>query len=398
MNARFLSIGFCVIFVAVYLGYSHIIEEFADRRAELRRYHEKLATDKESEWRAQSELLQQELVRKRNDLAEQQQQDLAQAFGGPMKAIVNDPRLSLTQMIRAVGAQAAPAGTRVQVRVDRFIDFQLHLDLPASVDQSAIVLLVTEVLRETSDYLSSLICVRSGEIVAELTRDEIQSIFDWNAADAEAVAKLSRNQEEQRATPAFDTTGTTRLTNVLPQERARIAFAKRIDEALEEVKKAVDLQNRALDLRGLRTKDFSGRREQIAEAKAMLRGAAATLEEPTAAYEALLRQEGLPNAAIEGIIVPLRKALPPTRDLRRVIELFQARAAAGAELFNILDRHQQGWDPDGTGEYFTFNSESVAEQVRHQQRLLSEETVALEKALRRWADQPSPAKAETNRD
>lgn len=77
MNARLLSIGFCIIFVAVYWGHSRIIDHFADRRVELRSYHEKLAREKESEWRAQSELLQRKLVEKRSDLAQQQQQDLA---------------------------------------------------------------------------------------------------------------------------------------------------------------------------------------------------------------------------------------------------------------------------------------------------------------------------------
>jgi hypothetical protein len=318
-----------------------------------------------------------------------------------MKAIVNDPRLTLPQMIRAVAAQAAPAGTRVQVRVDRFIDFQLHLDLPASADQNSISQITTNILKETSDYLSSLIIVRQGEIIAELTRDEIQSIFDWNSADPEAITKLLRNEEEQRATPAFDTTRTTTAPNAafdLPQERARAAFSKLIDEALDNIKKAVDLQNTALNLKGLRTKDFSPRRKQITEANALLRTAATTLQESTTAYEKLLRAEGLSNSDIDTIVASLRKTPPPTRDLRRVLDLFQSRASAGLELFNILDRHLQGWDPDATGDYFTFNSETLSEQVREQQRLLAEETIALEKALGQWANQPSPPKLEKNRD
>ncbi|HVK59368.1 MAG TPA: hypothetical protein VM735_11355 [Candidatus Kapabacteria bacterium] len=381
MKPQFLTLSFCLLFALTYSAHLWINQRFTKEREELRLLNERTALEKSDRWRRDSERLQQDFVRARSDLATRQQAELEKALGGPMKTIVNDPRLNIRQMIRAVAAQAAPAGSQVNVRVDRFTDFQLNLEVPASTDDESLVRIANDILRETSDYLSTVLIVRKGEVAGELTRDEIQSVYNWGSVERPALEKLLRPQVKE-SEPEFDTSrSNVRPAQAVPAERARLALNAAIKQAAEGFQDAVKTQNEVFDLKGFQLIEISARQKRVVDANQAVRKAGDLLRDTPAAYERMLKEAGVSAEESEQIVAEYRSSAPKGIAARRMVQLFESRSAAGLAMLDVLERNSTEWELDATGDFISFKSARVSDLLREAQRLFGEETVALERAM-----------------
>jgi hypothetical protein len=115
------------------------------------------------------------------EAANRRRREIQQAFGGAVQEVAKNPKLPLTEMIRSVARLCAPRGTEVEVRVDRFTEFDVDFQLTRKISDDEMARVTKAFLGECSAYVNSIRFIHAGQVIAEADRRKIDSIPDWKS-------------------------------------------------------------------------------------------------------------------------------------------------------------------------------------------------------------------------
>lgn len=111
---------------------------------------------------------------------QRREQELIVAAGGPADHAVKDPDLNISQMLERLALACAPSGSRATVKVDRFTEFELVIDIESQAVSSVLGEMTTCVLSRAAPYLHTIRFTRQNTLIAELTPDSLASVGDWS--------------------------------------------------------------------------------------------------------------------------------------------------------------------------------------------------------------------------
>src|SRR5579864_1395338 len=123
-------------------------------------------------------------------------QQLNEAWGDPVQAAWKNPYLSIEQMLGQLGRACAPAGTQVDVRVDRFTEFEVTLGLDRDAEVGELAQISLCMMQHGSPFVRNLRFTRAGRLLAELETAELDAKRDWaKASQAEIEKYLSMSKD-----------------------------------------------------------------------------------------------------------------------------------------------------------------------------------------------------------
>lgn len=124
--------------------------------------------------------------------SERRRAEQVQAAGGELAYALCDPGVSLRRSLTLIAENCLPAGTTVEVRVERFVEFEVMARLPARVAPGALAQATRCLLIEAAGLVHSLTFVADGTVAARLDRQTIESVADWAAIpDSQLESLLS---------------------------------------------------------------------------------------------------------------------------------------------------------------------------------------------------------------
>jgi hypothetical protein len=114
--------------------------------------------------------------------------ELENAWGGGIKAVLRDPNLSISEMLRKAALTAFPDSGRVEVKIDNFNEFDVFIHVKETVDKDKASQAIKFLISNCGKYVNSVSFVYNGEVVKTIDRRGIDSIEDWESADLDSVA------------------------------------------------------------------------------------------------------------------------------------------------------------------------------------------------------------------
>ncbi|MBN8248473.1 MAG: hypothetical protein J0L84_13665 [Verrucomicrobia bacterium] len=152
-----------------------------------RRHAEAIAADRvtQARERADRELGALEEIRRQ---ASRHQTEFVQAAGGELAAALCDPGVDLAQALRLIAESCVPPRAAVQVRVERFTEFEVTVHLATAPAPGELVRVSRCLLTETSGLVHSLRFLEGGRLVGHWDRRRIESIPDWPAATEDQIS------------------------------------------------------------------------------------------------------------------------------------------------------------------------------------------------------------------
>jgi len=172
-NKRLIVVSVCVALV----GWIYISVHYANKREELKKQHTQQTASLKNQWN-----------RERQTRKGEYRAELEKAWGGGIKAVVKDPKLAITDMLRKAGVTACPEAMRVEVKADNFNEFDVFIHVKAPMDKDTAAATVKTLLGDCGKYVNSVSFVYSNEVVKTIDRRGIDAIKDWTSADLASVA------------------------------------------------------------------------------------------------------------------------------------------------------------------------------------------------------------------
>src|SRR5436190_7878378 len=317
MNFRVLVIGLTAVAVGGLFTSTRIQNHFEEARADLQREYRVRLQEKEGErtqrlfearirWTEELETRNRELLQERE-----------RTLGGPLEEILKNPDLSIGQMLLGIAAHYTPTGSRAQVRVERFTEFTIYLDLLPSVSAEARAQLCKDIIKDGLPYVSTLVLRRAGNVVGIIEREAIESVADWTNVPISTVAAMlgkSMAPEDSAWASAGNSVEKTRASTApgSPEERAERLFMRQFKQAEEALSNAIKLQDEAVSLERLRIKeDLGPRRKQLETAGKLARQFVNFFQDALYIYEGLLQSEKLSNDYVQAAVRTREKAISP---------------------------------------------------------------------------------------
>lgn len=127
--------------------------------------------------------------------SERRRVELVQAAGGELAYALCDPGVSLRRSLALIAESCLPPGTAVEVRVERFIEFEVVARLSVRATSEAMAKAARCILIEAAGPIHTLTFVANGAVAARLDRQTIESVPDWTAIpDSQLQALLSEGE------------------------------------------------------------------------------------------------------------------------------------------------------------------------------------------------------------
>lgn len=369
-------------------------KSIAKLRSDFKRYSAE-AIQKFTRLREEKEQL---LRGKTRDEAARRKLEVDKALGGPVDAALRNPEFTLQRALQSAADACAPSNSVARVEVDRFTEFTVVIRSPEPLATNQMIAFAREFLPQTSKYIDSVRFSVREKIIAELDREDIQFVSNWNeVSDARLIMLLAR---ELPASVAQDAAELARirqeqaLAEVLVAEpglrekvsRADRNFRQIAQKAYEHLSLAVDLTHRAAAITEVRALgDLDKLEKQIRDARDHFARSKEFWKSPADAWGKSLAAENLSAQAREQFTQNF-SAVFQTDDqkMQKLFEALDGQMESTAYLLRLLADNQGGWKflrEEGAIQFTDLNFGRTFERARLQVRNDAEAT---QTALQIW--------------
>lgn len=364
------------------------------RLLDLQAAQTKQLAEKKNQWAEARGNLQESLERELEDERISFTNTLITLQGGHVPAIAKRPNQTVPQLLQNTVAACLPAGAKATVKVDRFTEFSILIDLASKPTRGELVSISACFLPYTAAYLHQVVYRFQGSMLAEIGKQALESVTDWNGLSRERFAALFDwgSEDGPEAVPAVSTAlpPEDRQEPVLVQEQRRVSrvFYDEFNRANQELTEAVRALQRAVDLKKFESREErSARLESITVAESRLKWAHAVLSDPPGRYEQLLREARFVPAYIRASVRGCDRRYGFCRvnadDLfRRAQDLSKATRS----YLTLLITESESWSFDTSGEKFLFSQPRVANEFTSRRDELNLRMTEFGRALKNWND------------
>jgi hypothetical protein len=376
-----------------------IRDGFRREQSEFLSRHRETIMAREREWareRAQREL---DWHTKARERTHRQAQELETALGGPAAAAARNPDLGIGASMERVAQACAPRGTRVRVRVDRFTEFTLVLELASPLHEAALAELAHCILAYSATYVDRLQFSLRGNVLAQLDRRAIESVSDWSQINPGDVQRLLAIPNIENRTADFTSEDRESLpesdedaaSNQTPEDKVQDEAFERFQASMTAANKrfqsALKLQFQALEQIDVgQREDLAANHGMLQQAETLAAQARPVLENPSGEYRSILLAARLDSAYVNSAA-------------RTVAQRYDSMRTATAEVFNQLSNHRRSadallvslarhfgdWSYDSQQRGIKYTAAGTqdlsAAWDRHEQ-----DSSALNAAIQRWSD------------
>ena len=294
---------------------------------------------------------------------------LEQAFGGPIAAASKNPDLTISESIEKIASLCAPRGSKVRVSVARFTEFTAIIELPRKLDDLSMAQITQCILGETSTYLNQVQFAHGGRIIAEIDRREIESVMDWRNISPAQIKTLLIDPGDLRIEVAASRSSASSGGNSVEerqnwspemrrQREAMDAFDATLKSAHKNFNASVEAQTQARDITGVRQAfDLIAKGRQLEQAEQLASEAKIILEDPAGAYAKILSAAAIDDTYQRASI---RDAVARYQTSARAVHNVFAQNAetirATSEYLEALSKHFANWTYNGQTKIFQFKS------------------------------------------
>lgn len=349
-------------------------------------------------------LREQDLRRVSRDAAERRLLEFDQALGSPLQSAFKDPGLSIRQALQRAAFACAPTNADVRVEVERFTEFTISLSSERNLSTNQMIQVARELVPMAKPFLFALRFTVKGTVVAELDRSDIDFIDDWSRAQADRIAMLLAPEVPAGVENDFAAIDRLKQERGLAQALAESPDLQPKLQAAqtklnEQVRKAFDDLNAALTL-SQKASSF-GEVAKISDLDANQRDLTAALARAAAAKEfwnnvtnhwgGLLKAEGVSSESYDQLVNTLPLILRSDPSLTaKVFDALDARIESGRYFLKLAAERFGVWRFDMEKGQFGFTDEEYAKRFRRAQEQLTQDSHALENALRAWNESLTP--------
>ncbi len=292
------------------------------------------------------------------DRADRRRREIEEAVGGPAAAA-------------AVARGCASPGTRVRVKVDRFTEFTVTLELPGPASASELAGLAHCILAFRAGYIHRLQFAWNGRIERELDRSAIEFVADGRevtVARLEPLLVLGGRSEAPSA-PTSRASAREASVNLTAegrrQETARRKFQASQEAAQSDLIAAVERFHRATDFGGGATASrLDLRRAELKEAMVLVERARPVMEDPAAYYGRELDGAGVDPVFSRGAVRTM--AATENRVRPHTVEMFRQIVGALQEanaFLDVLERYANEWEYEAARRVFRFATQSAHDEI-----------------------------------
>lgn len=340
----------------------------------------------------------QQLRLKARDEAARRKVETEKALGGPVEAALKNPEFNLQRALQAAADACAPSNSIARIEVDRFTEFAVIIRSPEPLATNQMIAFARKFLPQTSRYIDSIQFSVREKTIAELDREDLQFVSNWNeVSDARLAMLLAR---ELPANAAQDATELARirqeqaLAEILAAEpdlrekvgRADRNFRQTVQQAYENLNLAIDFTHRAAAITEVRSvSDLDKLEKHIVDARGHLGRAKEFWNAPAKAWVKSLEAENL-SAKARDQFAQSFSAVFQTDDqkMQKLFESLDGQMESTAYLLRMLAEAQGKWKflrEEGLIQFTDLNFGRSFERARLQVRNDAEATQA---ALQTW--------------
>ncbi|HAM71974.1 MAG TPA: hypothetical protein DCM86_10060 [Verrucomicrobiales bacterium] len=310
------------------------------------------------------------------ELEIRRREQVERLLGGPLDAIVKEPGVGISEMIRRLAVAVVPQGATPVVRVERFTEFLLSVDLPSAATYDEMAAWSREIVSRAGRYLHLVRFIREGMVVGEIDRGEIEQIRDWGKAGTPEIVSRLKNSPELETGVGESTAGEVDLSALRPAPPAADSEAREEEEKgpnaayaqfnslvkarMQGVTNALTEMGKAINLGLLRSSAATRARVAALEATiAELQPAKVFFHNPAAAMDEILATRGA-EALYRSITVRTLKArYNAVLQADRMFNSFSEYGAVLKSFLDTMERYRSSWTLTSDGQRLDFADPSV---------------------------------------
>lgn len=329
-------------------------------------------------------------------------EELVMAAGGELAAALCDPEVTLSRAVELIAQHCLPTNATVQVRVDRFIEFEVTGFLTAEVPQMELARAARCLLTEAAGLVHSLRFAFQGQLVSGLDRQSIESVTNWATLTDDQVILLMAGPDsasENRLVP--------RTALAEEEEQDRDSDAGRMREVLlgfdstqsEQIKlfsaKSLELLQLS-GLAGLNTvADLHGRIERGRILQAEIAELKANFIDPFPSLTRLLLNANLDAVLVRATVRDIRERTRASRSaaepvFSRLREFSVQLDAHLATLGDIWGR----WELESDGATIRFADAATHQTFERSRKPLERSAESVQSAVSAWSQINSSGRSE----
>jgi hypothetical protein len=333
---------------------------------------------------------------------ERHRREIVATCGGPGQAVRSDVRLSIREMLRQLALVCVPAVSQVTARVDRFTEFDVVIVLARDASLSELSEWARCVLAQSAPYLYGLRFVRHDAVVGELDRRAIESVTDWSIAPLatvqERLVSMSAGAAQRSTNPSFmpspvAASNEDQSDDAYRVQRATEAFNSSAAQNDAAFNGLLSLLNGATDLKQFRTQgQIREKRQQLQIAFEQFESAKRFLSNPSASYEALLRQQEIDPIFIQAATRDFRqRKFAAQQHMRRVLLAVDRQQSSVLEYLAVMEEQWGFWQTKPRSQMIEFETPDAQDAYRTAADQVQAAQAELEVALSDWNNAASQA-------
>jgi hypothetical protein len=340
----------------------------------------------------------QDLRRDARNAADRRLAEFEQTLGGPLQAAFKNPDLSLREALQRAALACVPTNADVRVEVDRFTEFTVTVSSSESFFTNQMTTVARQFLPLAKPYLYSLRFSVSGTVIAELDRADIDFIDDWSRAPADRVAMLLAREvptSAQTDAAAIDLLKQERsLSKTLAEspdlapkmQAAQSKFNEAIRKSFDDLNAALTLSQKAVSLTDVNNhSEINARQRDLAAAAGRASAAREFWKNPRGKWSEILDNEKIFGEPFNQLRASLPLIFRDDPNLSaKVFDALDAKLESSRYFLKLAAEKVGVWRFDMEKGQFGFTDEEYAKRFRRAQDQLSQDSQALENALRTW--------------
>jgi len=119
---------------------------------------------------------------------EQKERHRRGLWGDPLEEALKNPKLTIREMLLQSAQASAPSNAQVDVKVDRFTEFDIFVALKDRPEPAQLARVVRVLLGKNAKYVNSVRFVYGDQLIWFIDRRKIDSIPSWEDLSFEAIA------------------------------------------------------------------------------------------------------------------------------------------------------------------------------------------------------------------
>jgi hypothetical protein len=372
-------------------------EGLGAREGELKGWDARRVAERDSQW-AQEKADHDQAAQ----LADAQRQarhlaQLTEACGGPAAFVVKNPAYPIWQMLEQLTKAGVPAGSKVQVRVDRFIEFAITVELPRAATPRELAEWSQFIVGPANEYVYDLRFVYKNTVVGALDRPMIDSVPDWLAVSLDEIASRFFEDVSPPDTPMAQDAPNTNSQPANPEDElestrnfreAQTAFYNDENYQIDALRKFHNLCASAYAWGPLSSVDrLHDKEQELVDGEKAFADARSFIENMPAEYEhRLLVHNVNPQIvaiASRGFQTRQDSSLPVLEQLLKADSGYEASVMA---FLKAMEPQWGSWQAKQDGErlLFTFQTADARETYLTASKQLQDANTEFQKAWQAW--------------